>query len=151
MSHPNEEGLFEVYGRCCATDELLNNVFGVDRIAKIESGSFLYEACCRVLLNDHTFRNYRQIIKESKVNSMKHYSSSDISNMIKNGCYELVLNDIGNALVIKNSMFGSRAIDHNLSKSIRCKVNQFFEVRKKDSINLLHIYMTILKMIYYPQ
>ena len=61
---------------------------------------------------------------------MKYYSSSHISNMNKYECYELVLNGIEKILAMENSMIGSRAIALNLSKLIRCKENQVFEIRK---------------------
>ena len=40
IAYPNDEGLFEVSRRRYTTHEILNDFFGVERIVKIEGGSF---------------------------------------------------------------------------------------------------------------
>ena len=67
MSHPNVVGLVELSRRTDSTIEDLQEIYGINRLIKINSKSTFHEICNRTLENRTTFTKYRFAIKEALV------------------------------------------------------------------------------------
>ena len=134
MTHPFDEGSCEVFRRCRLTHDILDEVFGVRRIVKIEVGSSLHEICCRTLENKHMFRKHRKEIKKSIAKNMKHCSSNEFAAMGKHACFEIVLKDIVKQMMMDKHGMKSSAATRSKTKLIEGETKETFEFIKKNLV-----------------
>ena len=137
MSHPNAVGLVELSRRTDSTIEDLQDIYGINRLIKINSKSTFHETCNRTLENRTIFTKYRFAIKEALVEIFNQFSEDEIIRMEKHACCELIIKNVATHLINKN-VFGGRGAR---SRSEKCltfdaisKVMECRNVRLKKEI-----------------
>ena len=117
MRHPNVVGLVELSRRTGSTVEQTNDIFGLNRIVKIDTTSVLHEICNRTLENRAMFSNYRFVIKEAIINAVNKHTTTQILRMKKHQCYKIVIEEVIMFLLNKHMLNGRRAITRNENKT----------------------------------
>ena len=110
MRHPNVVGLVELSRRTGSTVELIKDIFGLDRIVRIDATSVLHEICNRTLENRSMFFKYRFIIKGAIVNAVNKHARTQIFRMNKHACYKIVIEEVIVFVLNKYMLNGRRAI-----------------------------------------
>ena len=129
MRHPSVVGLVELSRRTGSTVELIKDIFGLDRIVRINATTVSHEICNRALENRTAFSKYRFIIKGAIINAVNKCTRTQIFRMNKHACHKIVIEEVIVFALNKCMLNGRRAIVRGENRAQFCIASKVLRCR----------------------